>query len=779
MKIKSRAIEAGLSNVITACENGSITEGNLLQIFYRAISQACAINVVDAEKCLSEFNGAMFENEISKYKQVCSDFEELTKHELISRLASRIPEASTGVAANSSEIGILQKAIRSGGRMMAIRKLFDSIPNLLRKLCPCMLMSPISVAQYIDPQYTQFDMVVFDEASQLPTSEAVGAIARGENLIIVGDPKQLPPTSFFSVDKVDEDNFEKEDLESILDDCMALSMPQKHLLWHYRSRHESLIAFSNMEYYENKLYTFPSPNDMVSSVKFIPINGFYDRGKTKQNRAEAEAVIAEIIRRLRDTELRKQSIGVVTFSSVQQNLIDDLLVETFAKNPELEEISNQMYEALFIKNLENVQGDERDVILFSIGYGPDQTGKTALNFGPLNRDGGWRRLNVAVSRARREMIVFSTLKPEQIDLSKTRAQGIAGLKSFLEFAQKGKNVLPIKLSNASAADKDIAEKVIAEKIKELGYEVHTNIGCSEYKIDIGIVHPHKPSEYVLGIMCDGKKYRAANTARDRNVLQNGVLKSLGWNLHRLWIIDWWENQNKELHKIRVAVENAISNEEKVLPPEPQCIAQQQTAVYQRLEQDTTTYTEKNIVYSSCTLISVDRQSEDFFLPQLNSAIYSQIKHVLEIEAPISKSLLCKRILSAWGITRMGPRLDKRFEELFDNLKLSRTLTNNYIFYWKEGQLPEEYSLFRVPDSEGNRRNMEDISSEEVANAISHILRSQISLSKADLVREVFRLFGFTRTGSSIEESISAGIFAAEKRGFVTIDTATDRVIIND
>lgn len=195
----------------------------------------------------------------------------------MARLSSKIP--STGsISIKDSEMGILKKAIKTNGRMMSLRRLFDQIPTLLRKLCPCMLMSPISVAQYIDPSLPKFDLVIFDEASQLPTSEAVGTIARGENVVVVGDPKQLPPTNFFSSNRVDEENREKEDLESLLDDCLAISMPQISLKWHYRSRHESLIAYSNMKYYDNKLYTFPSPHDLVSEVKWC-IRWFYDKAR--------------------------------------------------------------------------------------------------------------------------------------------------------------------------------------------------------------------------------------------------------------------------------------------------------------------------------------------------------------------------------------------------------------------------------------------------------------------------------------------------------------------
>ncbi len=784
LNIKDKAINVGLDNVVNPYEMGLFKEENIFPIFYRGVSKAFAISIIDKEKCLSDFTGAIFEESISKYRETCSYFENLTKNELVARLSAKIPNAS-GSVANSSEIGILKKAIRSGGRMLSIRKLFDSIPNLLRKLCPCMLMSPISVAQYIDSKYPAFDLVVFDEASQMPTCKAVGAIARGNNVIVVGDPKQLPPTSFFNSNRVDEENYDQEDLESILDDCLAISMPQQHLLWHYRSNHESLIAFSNMQYYDNKLFTFPSPKNLVSAVKYIPVDGYYDRGKTKQNKAEADAIVAEIKRRLKDPILRKESIGVVTFSSVQQNLIDDLLIDLFAKDPECENINNEVYEPIFVKNLENVQGDERDIILFSIGYGPDIEGKVALNFGPLNREGGSRRLNVAVSRARKEMMVFSTLRPEQIDLSRTRSKGVAQLKAFLEFAKNGKSILPSRISTASTRS-DIVERLIAEKIRTLGYEVHTNIGCSKYKIDIGIVNPNKKGEYILGIMCDGSKYKAGNTSRDRNVLQGNVLKSLGWNISRLWILDWWENQDKELGKIKSAVQNIMSNtikntvkehcveiskNESISIGEVNYAAPPQEEVAAELEND-------NLKYVVCSLENINLGAEEFCSPKNNKTIISQIEQVLEVEAPISKKILCKRILTAWGITRMGARLDRRFEELFSIMSLNKTKTNSIDFYWNKLEEYLEYSVFRVPVDNLTRRNMEDICAEEISSGIKYILENQISLLKSDLIKEVWSLFGFSRGSSSMEEIINEGIDMAVKRGIVKVDDE-DRVVIVD
>lgn len=534
-----------------------------------------------------------------------------------------------------------------------------------------------------------------------------------------------------------------------------------------------------MQYYDNKLFTFPSPKDLVSAVKYIPVQGYYDRGKTKQNKAEAEAIIEEIKRRLKDPILRKQSIGVVTFISVQQNLIDDLLIELFAEDPECEAISNEAYEPIFIKNLENVQGDERDVILFSIGYGPDQEGKVALNFGPLNRDGGARRLNVAVSRARKEMMVFSTLRPKQIDLSKTRSEGVAQLKAFLEFAKKGKSALPSRISAAST-NSDGVERLIAEKIKTLGYEVHTNIGCSEYKIDMGIVNPDKKGEYILVIMCDENRYKAAHTSRDRNILQGNVLKSLGWNIHLLWILDWWEDEDKELDKIKSAIEKSMkgvekeSKEETIKAPTVQVSSYKNIAEVQ--EESASAIEDLNDKYVPCLLHSINLGVEEFCLPQNNKMIISQIEEVLKAEAPISRNLLCKRILSSWGIARMGARLDRRFEELFLIMALNKTESKNTTFYWNSSEEHLEYSLFRIPADDITRRNMEDICPEEVSNGIKYILQNQISLLKPDLIKEVWKLFGFARGSSSMEEIINEGIHRALKRNFVKVND-NERIVI--
>ena len=783
----------GIGFIATEYKEKNIPTSQLTDSFRKSFYQAAIRYIIAKEPTLELFNGKIFNDIIAKYKQISAKFEETTQRELFARLASNIP-SFTHEAIQSSEVGILQKNIRNNARGISIRKLFDQIPTLLSRMCPCMLMSPLSVAQFIDTDADKFDLIVFDEASQMPTYEAVGAIARGKNVIIVGDPKQMPPTSFFSVNTIDEDNIEMEDLESILDDCLALSIPSKYLLWHYRSKHESLIAFSNSEYYDNKLMTFPSPDNIESKVRIVNINGYYDKGKSRQNRAEAQAVVDEIARRLRSEELRKKSIGVVTFSIVQQALIEDLLSDLFIFYPELETLALECDEPLFIKNLENVQGDERDVILFSVGYGPDAEGRVSMNFGPLNRAGGERRLNVAVSRARYEMIIYSTLRSDMIDLNRTSSIGVAGLKRFLEYAEKGTrstiSSVPRQLSEATAS----IETIIADRLRSLGYTVHTDIGCSGYKIDIGIVDTENTSNYQLGIICDGKNYKRTKTARDREIVQNNVLKALGWDIYRIWTMDWWEKPDEVMATIQEAIarkknseigsmtateinstptevtapaptaqitNNDISFVLKASPVAPEKQAASVLSTQNRIEQK----------YKFAKITPYNYSPEDFFFTDSYSILLSQIRKIMESEAPISKSLLCKKILSEWGISRLGTRVEAQIETALDTLNIYRTEYEGLVFCWNDKEQCASYSIYRpVSDREAT-----DIPPEEIANAIRQLLTDSISLPAADLIKACAQQFGFARMGSNIDAAMQRGIREAVKRNYAKIEN--ERVTI--
>lgn len=772
LSVKRNAIAAGLEPLTTAYENGHVRSEDLVQDFRKSFYRSAADYILNINPELAAFSSALFEEKIRRFRELSARFRELTREELYARLAAKIP-SFTQEASQSSEIGMLQRTIRNNGRAMSIRKIFDSIPNLLPRMAPCILMSPISVAQYFDAESPKFDLVIFDEASQLPTCEAVGAIARGKQLIVVGDPKQMPPTSFFSTNNIDEDNIEKEDLESILDDCLALSMPSRHLLWHYRSKHESLIAFSNAKYYENKLLTFPSTDDISSKVQLVQVKGFYDRSKTRTNEAEARAITNEVVRRLSDPELSQRTMGIVTFSSVQQSLVEDMLNEVFSLRPDLERTALESSEPLFVKNLENVQGDERDVILFSICYGPDSTGKPTLNFGPVNREGGWRRLNVAVSRARYEMMVFSTLRSEQIDLSRTASEGVAGLKAFLAYAEKGRIALPPRPATSSV-DEPSLEYIIAEAIAAAGYKVDTRIGTSDFRLDIGVVDPKNSTRYILGIQTDGRNYHRSQTSGDRELVQPDVLRALGWRVHRVWSAEWWEKPERVIAGIFAAIRDAeaargmpepiIATPLLVAPPEDHISP---LSIAFTDERDAVQIISQNPIIYKVALVEIQRGAypDAYYYSQFDQKIAEQIMHVLQLESPVSRDVLGKRVTIAWGLNRLTARAIARLELVIQKLGTRQVDGGYNVFFWKEGQDPSTYAEYRLPANDFEKRDATDLPPEEIANGVKEVLRNQVSLLRADLVRETAKLFGYTRAGANVETAMLGGISKAIEKGY--------------
>lgn len=791
--IAEEADRNGLGCVIDAYQSGMAHE-DITSAYHKALSRTLAMQAIDASPVLSGFSGAVFNEKIEQFRKMDKELTLLTQQEIYCRLAAKVPNFARE-AAQSSELGILQKAIRSGGRGLSIRKLFDQIPNMLPRLCPCMLMSPISAAQYLAPNREPFDLVVFDEASQITTSKAVGALARGKNAVIVGDPKQMPPTSFFAVNTVDEDNIDDEDLESILDDCLALNMPQTHLLWHYRSRHESLIAFSNRHFYENKLYTFPSVNDREAKVRLIHTDGFFDRGKTRQNRAEAEAVIAELKRRCHDKKDSPYSVGVVTFNINQQNLIDDLLNEACKEDAALESWAYGRKEPVFIKNLENVQGDERDVILFSIGYGPDNEGKVSMNFGPLNRDGGWRRLNVAVSRARCEMLVFSTLEPDQINLNRTSAEGVAALRSFLEYASGRDSERDAFTKGDVREDTEGVSKAICAALAEQGYETQRMVGHSQYRIDIGVIDPHNPERYLLGILLDGSTYKASKTVRDRELAQISVLGSLGWTVTRVWAMDWWDNHQKELDRLlrllkeaeeqsaAQASEEPEETEAEVSEVSPEVTTEVLTeAVAEPLPAETETLSNNVLAqtvptestpyreeYVAAVLEQTALSADEFVQPANLKTIRQRIETVLECEAPICESLLIRRVVQSFGITRSGSRIQNHMTAIIDSLKLHTTQQEGDRVFWQTNQLPEQYFRIRRNGEGINKRDVREIPVQEASNAVCAVLYEQISMSHDDLVREAAKLMNYTRLGSNVTQTFETAIGYADSIGLLILE----------
>jgi len=770
-KARHEAIDLGLKPLVVGMEQGRITSDQAELVFQRGYYQWWVESIIHAEPVLRNFFSTGFEDKIKQFRETDARYTKLTQAEIHARLSARVPIAGAKIS-EESEMGVLSGQLRRQRSHMSIRALVRKIPNLLPRLKPCLLMSPMSIAQYMDTGHALFDLVVFDEASQIPVWDAIGAIARGRQAIVVGDPKQLPPTSFFQREdgEVEVDEEAMADQESILDECLAARLPQLHLRWHYRSRNEGLIVFSNHHYYGNNLLTFPSPHQ-DQGVTFRYVSGVYDKSKSRTNRIEADALVKEIVKRLHDPVLSTVSIGVVTFSQAQRDLIADLLEAERRNHPQIERFFDlENPERVFIKNLENVQGDERDAIFFSVGYGPDAAGKVSMSFGPLNRDGGERRLNVAVTRARKEVILFSSLKPEQIDLARTRARGVQDLKCYMEYAERGMAAIREAVSRDPSADFDSPfEQQVCEALRAKGYTVHAQVGCSGYRIDLAVVDPQCPGRYLLGIECDGANYHRSHNARDRDRLREMVLRGLGWEIVRIWSTDWWQNAQAALDKVETAIESAKLRREERQEPLEECLPQvfntpevfvQPFASVQTVAQTAHSMPDGNTdKYRPSLAPVVSGTQEEYYQPQNTARIRQVLLEVMECEAPISLTLLTRRVGARWGFTKATEKCKDRVLGVAKNT--SAVLVSqgkNEIFLWEKHTPPGEYSGFRTPGgSADSQRDPSDIPPEEIANAARYILRQHISASSDVLEQETARLLGFKRVTQNVRAHMKEGV----------------------
>ncbi|MFA9423001.1 MAG: AAA domain-containing protein, partial [Sedimentibacter sp.] len=506
---------------------------------------------------------------------IIDDFNDLDKLQLeIARLRIReklianLPDMDV-TTSSLDEVGILKRELSKQRRIMPLRQLFKLMPNLLTTLKPCLMMSPLSVSLYLQEDGFLFDTVIFDEASQICTENAIGAIIRGKQVIIAGDRYQLPPTNFFNtaysdnvLDAEDEDTCEDiDEYDSILDEA-ANAIPERTLKWHYRSRYENLIAFSNEKIYKNELTTFPSNirNFKDCGVEYIYVeDGIYNRGTQKNNVNEARRVARLVFEHF--NQYPDRSLGVVTFSAAQQQAIENSIRHRRLLDPSYEKFfAEDRDNDFFVKNLENVQGDERDTIIFSIGYGKDSNGVMYMNFGPLSRKGGYRRLNVAITRAKFNLKLVGSILPEDINMEKTNSEGLRMLRNYIEFAMNDSIFLQNKLTpdNEYGLDSPF-EQAVYEFLTKNGYLVKTKVGCSGYRIDMAVEHPVLSGAFVLCIECDGPIYHSARTARERDRLRQSVLEDMGWTIYRVWSTDWVKDTKIEGYRLLQAVEKAISD----------------------------------------------------------------------------------------------------------------------------------------------------------------------------------------------------------------------------
>lgn len=709
------------------------------------------------EEILKDNNIPSPKNKVEMFREKDFEVRDIKRFKIMDTVEQNQPSVnyhSHGI----NEVSILKRENEKKRRLKPIRDLLEDIPNLVFSLKPCFMMSPLSVSQYINPNSIKFDVVIFDEASQIMPEDAVPCLIRAKQAIVVGDTQQLPPTSFFMSGREDEIVEEEiEDLESFLSEC-STKFRTKPLLWHYRSKNEHLIAFSNRFFYEHRLITFPNSkiND-ESGLDFIHVKtGVYDRGKSRKNRVEAREVVKKY------KELKKKfpdkSMGIIAFSIAQENAIRE---EFRIAGINIEESIDSHKEDLFIKNLETVQGDERDIILISVGYGKDSSGKLSYHFGPLNRDGGYKRLNVAVTRSRFKTVVLSSISPEELDEDKINVDGVRYLKYYLDYAKNKDFNKFLQTTEGLDFDSSFEESVYEALTKE-GFSVSTQVGCSGYRVDLAIKHPKKPGVYILGVECDGAQYHSSRFARDRDKVRQLILENLGWNIHRIWSDDWLNNREYEIKKIKEKVDSLLKSKKGKTKEESRFEKVEDIEDFKEISlKDKYENYEVAELPKSRTKIEFDGYGD---MVWGGDKAKSLMLSVLEVESPIEKELLYKRTLASFGINKLGARLKRNFDDLINEMK--REYSNIYV-YGETVTINKIGGVCPVRISKENQRPFILIPKEEIGGAIVDILKNTFGATKETLVADIAKgIFHNNRTGGKIKGKIEEAIKYLEKEKII-------------
>lgn len=715
------------------------------QFYYQWID-----SIISGNKVLSSFSRISQDKAIQTFSDKDTEQFEINKAKICAELSSMRP--SLDIVSSGSALAILLREGEKKKKQKSIRSLLCETGELVQRIKPCFLMSPLSVSTFLAHDSIHFDVVIFDEASQIFPQDAIGAIYRSKQLIVVGDSKQMPPSNFFNAslesDNNDEETGDVTDFESILDLC-STSMPQLRLRWHYRSRYEQLIAFSNKNFYDNDLVTFPSSKVDAPGigVDYYHVNGIFDR-QSHTNLKEAEFIVDLIYENIE--KYPNRSLGVVAFSVAQQDLIDQLLSTRRLNTPEKEFFfKNDKKEPFFIKNLETVQGDERDTIIFSVAYGIDTNGRFLHNFGPLNRLGGERRLNVAITRAKCNVQLVSSMHYTDINLSQTSSIGAKLLREYLDYAESGNIALErtITVNTFDQCESEF-ELEVYEYLKSKGFSVDAQVGCSGFRIDIGLKRPDS-SDYVLAIECDGASYHSSKNARDRDRLRQQILEGMGWKFYRLWSTDWFKNKQFEQERLFQAAVNAL----KVSPAaEVQHVECPPAVTFEETAND-----KEHFEFPPYKAADIRKLSKKY----LPNDFKGLIKAILDVEAPLSEEFLLKRIVPYFGREKVTTGVRSDYKQKMAGYKsYGITIKNGFLYLNTENEIK-----FR-PHGDIDR-DIKYIAPEELAAGMHEIIRQNMEVDKVGLYRSIAAQCGVSHIGKVICEVLDSALKTL--RGSVVID----------
>lgn len=781
---------AGLTPFLDAL--GTVSAKYLPLAFDRRFHLLWISEVMAKSDVLTTFNAAQREDLMRKFASLDNSIRGLVGLHIQEKAADsirRLRSAQSNLA--GSEVGILRRELQKRKKIKPLRKLFAEIPHALQALKPCMLMSPISVSTYLKPGSVTFDLVVFDEASQLPTPEGIAAILRAEQVVVAGDRNQLPPTSFFRAqiefdergESDDDDQLAEEPLESLLDDAVA-TVPlfrEAHLKWHYRSKDERLIKFSNAFFYDNRLVTFPSActdsDGRGVRLTYVP-DGIWDRGRSRTNRVEARKVAELVIEHF--TRFPSRSLGVVAMNAQQKEAIEDAIAEASECRPDVLPLMDpaSVHEPFFVKSLENVQGDERDAMMISVGYGKDSNGHLSLNFGPLNMEGGWRRLNVLITRAKWQTTLVTSIRSHELSGISPNNRGAVALRDFIAYTERSCE-LPQHPSSPTAEETNDFEDAVATALRDRGLAVDQQVGASKFRIDLAIRDRRDASRYVLGIECDGATYHSTRTARDRDILRQRVLESMGWRIHRVWSTEWFHDRDRAIERALASLSLAESRpvEESVqgVPPRKDSPPDSVTAPSVSSPEDPPAEQRRyqpGIPYRKFTG-TADR--ELLIQSRFSNGLAALVVRVVEAEGPIHEDFLAERLKDVCGVERAGSNVQSNLAEAVNTAvrrkEIERRRQSNFL-WMKDAQL----NAFRI-STNSSRRPIDWIHRDEIALAILYLVEDQFGVLRAEVGRGVARLFGLERATAEACDYILEVADELVERGLLRNET--DRLSIPD
>ncbi len=740
IKLMTGLQESGLRSYIDFAIQQNVDSSKIVLTYKKAFYSQWVDAVLHESPILIELARIPHDEMIERFKEKDTLNFEINKAKIKAKLSAQRPRLD--MVAQGSAIAILLREGEKKRKKKGIRQLLSELGDLAQTLKPCFLMSPLSVSTFLGSEM-KFDIVIFDEASQIFPQDAIGAIYRGEQLIVVGDSKQMPPSNFFNSGTDSDDDDESEDItdfESILDLC-STSFPQRRLKWHYRSRYEQLISFSNKYFYDYDLVTFPSSKMDAAGigVDYFYVEGVFDR-KSKTNQVEAERIVDLVFENIKKYPSR--SLGVVAFSISQQNLIEKLIYKRRQQNAAFEEFfKSDRAEPFFVKNLETVQGDERDTIIFSIAYAKDSQGRLLLNFGPINREGGERRLNVAVTRAKFNVQLVSSMHYYDIDLTRTKSVGARLLREYLDYAENGIAALErsISVDATNPFEQYDSEFVleVCEFLREQGFAVETQVGCSSFKIDLALKRPNS-SDYVLAIECDGATYYSSKTARDRDRLRQDILERMGWKFYRIWSTDWFRNKHVEKQRLLDAAKKALEDSPAIVS-------------HSDINDDdfSETVVEKQFEFPKYKMVDGLAIARKY-----RGDILAVTRAIVEVESPVSEEWLLKRIVFLFkGREKVTNVVRADFNRYMWNCTRSGIVRKDGFLYLQGGEIP----MLRVPVNGIEPRDIKYIELRELALGLKEILKQNVSAEKLGLFKLLTQILGFSRMGDAILERMESAL----------------------